>query len=240
MQTLFDILQFALYPAMAVIAGGAISLWRPPGPRLSSAIQHFTAGVLFCALATELLPDLLHRRLPWITLGGFALGVAVMLAMKHFTEKLGQKGVTKASQPTSLIATLAVDITLDGVLIGLGFAAGQKQGVLLTIALTLEVIFLGLSGGTALRNAGVSRGMVIAIAFGFGALLLTGAAAGTVLLAGAPSALLDAVLAFGLAALLYLVTEELLVEAHEVPETATQTAMFFVGFIVLLIIEMML
>lgn len=240
MQTLFDILLFALYPATAVFAGGALSLWRPPGPRLSSAIQHFTAGVLFCALATELLPDLLHRRLPWITLGGFVLGVAVMLAMKHFTEKFGQKGVTKTRRPTSLIATLAVDITLDGVLIGLGFAAGQKQGLLLTIALTLEVIFLGLSGGAALRGAGVSRGTVIAITFGFGALLLTGAAAGTVLLAGASGALLDAVLAFGLAALLYLVTEELLVEAHEVPETAAQTAMFFVGFIVLLIIEMML
>ena len=125
-------------------------------------------------------------------------------------------------------------------LIGLGFAAGQKQGLLLTIALTLEVIFLGLSGGAALRVAGVSRGTVIAVTFGFGALLLTGAAAGTVLLAGASGALLDAVLAFGLAALLYLVTEELLVEAHEVPETATQTARFFVGFIVLLIIEMML
>ncbi len=91
MKTLFDIVLFALYPATAVFAGGALSLWRPPGPRLSSAIQHFTAGVLFCALATELLPDLLHRRLPWITLGGFVLGVAVMLALKHFTEKFGQK-----------------------------------------------------------------------------------------------------------------------------------------------------
>jgi len=240
MKTLLDSVLFALYPATAVFAGGALSLWRPPGPRMSSAIQHFTAGVLFCVLATELLPDVLHRRLPWITLGGFVLGVAVMLAVKHFTEKFGQKGITKTSQPTSLIVTLAVDITLDGVLIGLGFAAGQKQGLLLTIALTLEVIFLGLSGGAALRGAGASRGTVIATTFGFGALLLAGAATGTVLLAGASAALLDAVLAFGVAALLYLVTEELLVEAHEVPETSFQTAMFFIGFIVLLIIDMMI
>jgi len=40
------------------------------------------------------------------------------------------------------------------------------------------------------------------------------------------SAVLDAVLAFGVTALLYLVTEELLVEAHEVAETAKQTAIF--------------
>ncbi len=240
MKTVFEIVLFALYPATAVFAGGALSLWRPPGPRLSSAIQHFTAGVLFCALATELLPDVLHRRLPWITLGGFALGVGVMLIMKHFTEKFGQKGITKTSQPISLIATLGVDIALDGVLIGVGFSAGQKQGLLLTIALTLEVVFLGLSGGAALRGAGASRAKVIAITAGFSTLLLAGAAVGTVALAGASDALLDAVLAFGLAALLYLVTEELLVEAHEVPESALQTAMFFVGFIVLLLIEMMI
>ena len=46
-------------------------------------------------------------------------------------------------------------------------------------------------------------------------------------------------LGFGCAALLYLVTEELLVEAHEVPETPLATASFFVGFLVLLVIEML-
>ena len=61
---------------------------------------------------------------------------------------------------------------------------------------------------------------------------------GQTLLASASDQLLDAVLAFGLTALLYLVTEALLVEAYEVPETSTQTAMFFVGFILLLAIEM--
>lgn len=36
--------------------------------------------------------------------------------------------------------------------------------------------------------------------------------------------------AFGLIALLYLVTEELLVEAHGCPESPLTTSMFFVGF----------
>ena len=38
-------------------------------------------------------------------------------------------------------------------------------------------------------------------------------------------------------ALLYLVTEELLVEAHERPDTPFISAMFFVGFLGLLLIE---
>lgn len=76
------------------------------------------------------------------------------------------------------------------------------------------------------------------ITFGFSLTLLAGTWAGVTLLGIASETLLDAILAFGLSALLYLVTEELLVEAHEVPETNVQTSMFFVGFILLLTIEM--
>ncbi len=239
MQTAQSVIFFALYPAAAVMAGGVIALWRTMQPRLISAVQHFAAGVLFCALSTELLPDLVHRKMPWVTLLGFTLGVIVMLMVKHFAEKFGQKGVIPSQQqPTSLIVILGLDIALDGLLIGLGFAAGQKQGLLLTIALTLEVLFLGLTGGAALQSSGASRKRVLFITLGFALTLIAGAWMGVTLLAGASDMLLDAVLAFGLAALLYLVTEELLVEAHEVPETSVQTAMFFVGFILLLTIEM--
>mgnify|MGYP000439235608 CR=1 FL=1 len=45
---------------------------------------------------------------------------------------------------------------------------------------------------------------------------------------------------FGTAALLYLVTEELLVEAHEKPDTPLISSMFFVGFLALLTLEEMM
>ncbi|MCQ6497972.1 hypothetical protein, partial [Vibrio parahaemolyticus] len=44
-----------------------------------------------------------------------------------------------------LIVMVAVDIFIDGLVLGIGFAAGAKQGFLLTVALTTEVLFLGLS-----------------------------------------------------------------------------------------------
>ena len=44
-------------------------------------------------------------------------------------------------------------------------------------------------------------------------------------------------LAFGLIALLYLVTEELLVEAHETEDRPWVTAMFFIGFLLLLLLD---
>ena len=73
----------------------------------------------------------------------------------------------------------------------------------------------------------------------FAVLLLGGAAGGSYFLADANPVAIDAVMAFAVAALLYLVTEELLTEAHEVKETAALTLMFFAGFIVLLVIEML-
>ena len=45
-------------------------------------------------------------------------------------------------------------------------------------------------------------------------------------------------LAFALAALLYLVTEELLAEAHETPDVPLVTALFFAGFLRFLLLGM--
>ncbi len=67
---------------------------------------------------------------------------------------------------------------------------------------------------------------------GYGGGAITGAA----LLGGASNTVLAAVLAFGAAALLYLVVEELLVEAHEEAETPLLGAMFFLGFLGLYIL----
>ena len=47
---------------------------------------------------------------------------------------------------------------------------------------------------------------------------------------------MEGVLSFGLAALLFLVTEELLKEAHEEPGTLVGTAVFFVGFLIFLVV----
>jgi len=232
------ILAYTLYPAFAILIGGTFALIRRLGATTRSAIQHFTAGVIFAALATELLPDLMHRRMPVVTVAGFSLGVLIMLGIKHFSERLGQNGISKTKQPTSLMFTLAVDVALDGLLIGLGFAAGQKQGLLLTFALSLEVLFLGLSFSTALVTAGATRTKTLMALLVLTACLMAGAWIGAAILAAASPGVVDAVLAFGTAALLYLVTEELLVEAHDTPETAVQTAMFFIGFIVLLVLEM--
>ena len=71
-------------------------------------------------------------------------------------------------------------------------------------------------------------GEKLAVPTAFGLLLTLGVVTGVPALEGV-SASIAIVLAFGSAALLYLVTEELLVKAGKVPETPV-TTLFFVGF----------
>ena len=120
------------------------------------------------------------------------------------------------------------------------WAACAEAGLVVTIALSLEVLFLVLATAAALVGAGASRGRVLATTAGLTALLLAGAVAGTLAAGALSGGALAGLLAFGVAALLYLVTEELLVEAHETEDTPLATATFFAGFLALLLLEMAL
>lgn len=235
--SLAGVLTFASFPAAAVLLGAGTTFVRTPGPAVRSAVQHLAAGVIFCVLATELLPDLVHRRMPWVTVVGFSIGVAVMLTLKWLGDRKGEGDPDTDTR--GMMTAMGVDVALDGMLIGLSFAAGERQGMLLTVALVLELFFLGVSCATSLGKIGRNRGRIVGACAGLGVALLAGAVAGAVVLNHVRPAYVDALLAFGVAALLYLVTEELLTEAHEEPETPVQTAMFFLGFIVLFTLDML-
>jgi ZIP family zinc transporter len=240
---LAQVLTYVLFPAAATLLGGLVAAFRPPGKRLQSIIQHFAAGVVFAAVAGELLPELMHEAAALPTIVGFALGVGLMLGVKRLTEREPSEAAPPEEgegDTRGLVATVAVDVAVDGLLVGVGFAAGTEAGLLVTIALTLEVLFLGLATASALVGAGASRGRVIGTTAGLAVLLVAGAAAGGAALGFLTGGLLASVLAFGVAALLYLVTEELLVEAHETEDTPLATATFFLGFLALLLIEMAL
>ncbi|HBY95587.1 MAG TPA: hypothetical protein DEP84_16805 [Chloroflexi bacterium] len=71
------------------------------------------------------------------------------------------------------------------------------------------------------------------------ALFLVPAAAGVTIFSGVSGPVFAAVIAFGAAALLYIVIEELFVEAHQkVPENPVIASTFFIGFLALLLVEM--
>ena len=239
MNSLLNVLAYALLPVAATIAGATISSFRPPGPAVRSYIQHFAAGVVFSVVGVELLPDIVREHAPVQVVIGFALGVAVMLGVRSATAKFEAKADrTESKWPMAMLVAVGVDVLVDGFLIGIGFAAGAKEGKLLTLALTVELLSLGLAVCATLGKAGAARAKAISTTSLLALLIVAGAAVGATLLSAVSERTLEVVLSFGLAALLFLVTEELLVEAHEETETPLTTATFFTGFLLFLVLGM--
>lgn len=228
----------SLIPLGATVVGAGISIIRPPNAFGRSVIQHLAAGVIFSVVSVELLPDVIKRHQPFYVVLGFLLGIVAMSVIKSFTgSATGQPDSKKIS--AALITAICVDILLDGFLIGIGRAAGEKEGLLLTSALTIELLSLGLAVAIEFKDGGLSSRRTLASISAIALLLPVGAGVGTVILSHAPDSVMETVLSFGLVALLFLVTEELLTEAHEQPETPLATASFFVGFLLFLIMGML-
>lgn len=141
-------------------------------------------------------------------------------------------------------AAVLIDALVDGFLIGVSLSAGEKGGLVMAIALSIEMAFLGMTFASAMRlqpayigiPATILPPVILIIGGVLGALLAAQAGMGTW-----GNTLL---VSFGVAALLYLVTEELLLEAHESLEDTSDGGhvwwvdlCFFVGFLVSLCLQ---
>jgi ZIP family zinc transporter len=231
-------LLYSLIPVVAAGAAGLLAATRPPGEKVTSAIQHFAAGVVFAAAAIELLPRVLEAS-STVAVGGFAAGVVVMFGMRALTDRLERRRSNSAAGsglPLGFIGATAIDFAIDGVILGGGFAVGGETGLLLTVALAVEYLFVGLSLSAALGPSASVRVVVIG-PVALSLLTVGGTAAGVWALTGATATTLATVLAFGVVAFMYLATEELLVQAHERGETATGSIGYFIGFLLYLVLS---
>ena len=231
--------EWALYvfvAALASFAGGSLAAFRRLGRRSRAAVQLFTGGVIFAAVAVELLPQLSDQR-PRVVAARFAAGTATMLGVKVVAERAEERASGSGEGSLGLVLALATDTFIDGALLGVAFATGAGRGFVLAPALTLEAFFLNMSA-TPADAAGAPRSRVLSIAAALAVLLAFSAAAGIAIFSSLPSGPFHALVAFGVAALLYSVVEELVVEAHEEGEPPLVAAMFFPGFLLVLLLEL--
>lgn len=219
------------FPALVALCGGILASVWTPNHQMRSLIQHFAAGVVLAALAVELLPEIEREHAPGLVLAGcFALGSLFMYALKLWTMRLEHQAKISgktAGLSTGLLLATFIDVATDGFIIGAGFAAGGETGTILALGLSVELLFLGL----ALTSNATAGWRIIAISGALGVTVLVFAMLGNALLAGASHAVIGGTLAFSAAALLYLVTEELLMEAHEIAEKPISTLVLFGGFL---------
>lgn len=230
---------YVLLATGAGFRGGLVALVWSPRAKARSAIQHFAAGAVLAAVASNVIPE--AERLGTFAgiLGGFAAGGLAMVGLKWVVVRWERGEKRKQEAPVGLATAAAADTLLDGALIGAGFSAGEQLGALLAIALAIELFFLTLSVGSEFRKGKVKPWRAFAVTSGIAFLLLLGAAGASILLAGASEAMIAIVLAFGAAALIYLIAEELLVETIEAEQSLFSTATLFSGFLLLFALKLL-
>ena len=232
-------LPYIFLAAGAGVLGSVISLFWNPSVHIRSAIQHFAAGAVLAAVASNVIPEAERiGTLPGIV-GGFVAGGLLMIGMKWLVLRFERQGKQKKKLPAGLAAAAAVDTLIDGALISAGFSANDQLGSLLAIALALELLFLTLSVGVEFREGKFPWWQSLAVTGGIALLLLVGAFGAAFFLADVSEAILAVVLSFGAAALIYLVAEELLVENVQAEESIFSTVTLFAGFLALLILKLL-
>lgn len=232
------ILPYILLATGAGILGGVIASFWNPNAKARSAIQHFAAGAVLAAVATSVIPE--AERIGTIAgiLSGFAAGGLTMIALKWVVVRAERRKKGGHQLPVGLAAAAIVDTLIDGVLISAGFATGQQLGILLVIALSIELLFLTLSVGVEFRKSQLKLWQKLLATSGIAFMLLVGAVSASFLLADVSESTLAIVLSFGAAALIYLIAEELLVETIEAEKSLFPTATLFSGFLVLLALKL--
>lgn len=227
-----------LIPAVVASLGGILAVYWNPSHQARSLIQHFAAGVVLAALAVEVLPEIGREHAPaWVLIMSFTIGGILMYIMKLWSMRLEEKTEHLGDNAFNygLIAATFIDVAVDGFIIGAGFAAGGNTGLILALGLSVELLFLGLS----LVSNTIKGWRVVFLSVALAGVVLAGSALGNYLLSGASASLISAILAFGVAALLYLVTDELLVEAHTIEEKPSSTLWLFAGFLVFWSIQLL-
>jgi zinc transporter, ZIP family len=234
----FSSLPYILLATGAGILGSVIALFWNPKVKIRSAIQHFAAGAVLAAVASNVIPEVERiGTLPGIV-SGFVTGGLLMIGLKWLVIRFEHQGGQKKKLPMGLAAAAAVDTLIDGTLISAGFSANEQLGSLLAIALALELLFLTLSVGIEFREGNFQWWQSLAVTGGIALMLLVGAFGAAFFLADAPETTLAIVLSFGAAALIYLIAEELLVENVQAEESIFSTVTLFSGFLVLLLLPL--
>lgn len=232
-------LPYILLATGAGILGSVIALFWSPNGNVRSAIQHFAAGAVLAAVASNVIPEVERIGTLVGILSGFAAGGLVMVVLKWLVVRFERREKRGQALPVGLAAAAAVDTFIDGVIISAGFSANQQVGVLLVIALSLELLFLTLSVGVEFREINFGTWQSLAVTGGIALLLPVGAFGAGFFLADASEATLAVVLSFGAAALIYLIAEELLVENVQAEESIFSTVTLFSGFLVLLALKLL-
>ncbi|MBM3927234.1 MAG: hypothetical protein FJ335_02060 [Sphingomonadales bacterium] len=132
-----------------------------------------------------------------------------------------------------LIVGTQVDSIVDGMLIGIGYAADPSLGILLAAGFAAEKFTTSMTLAAEMRANGRSRRAIVLWICIIAATLVPAGVMGMTLLADPSSRAHTFLLSMTAAALIYIVTTELIARGQRTHDTTTTVAVFFAGYIAL-------
>ena len=246
--------------AATVIGAATVFLFKKGvNPNFQRAFQGFAAGVMIAASifsliipATEMAAE--QGIIKWIpAAGGFLFGGVFLLVLDNIIPHLhiednrpeGMKASLKRT--TMLVLAVTLHNIPEGMSVGLCFALAANGSSTVTMmsafALAIGIAIQNFPEGAAislpLKEEGMSRGRAFICGALSGIVEPIGGLV-TVLLTGAIAYFLPWLLSFAAGAMIFVVVEELIPEAHTESHTDVGTMGVMIGFLIMMILDIAL
>ena len=221
-----------------MVLGGLLGSRLRPGKRFRAVVAHLVGGLVLGIAAADLMPAASDSGHPLALAIGFCLGFSLLLVINAVLEDPDDNSVQSRPRPMLLLMLpFLIDSLIDGLVVGISSkAAGQQWVIPVAVALEMGLATLGL--GTLLgRGAGRWRsrvsGALMAVTY------VIGLSVSLVITNGLQGPALTGTLAFGTAALIYLVVEEVMKEAHARGEddSGVVNVAFFIGLLCIWLLD---
>lgn len=220
----------------------------------------FAAGVMIAASVWSLLIPAIEEaeangQIGWIpAAGGFILGIAFLYGLDRLIPHLHPEGNTTEGMPSSMKRTslLIMAVTLhnipEGMAVGLSFALAAQHGgdsaaYASALALAIGIGIQNFPEGAAISLPLRQEGMSVRKSFFLGSMSgIVEPIFGifTVLIAGIILPYMPWLLAFAAGAMMYVVVEELIPEAHLGEHSNVGTMGVMVGFLIMMVLDVAL
>ena len=228
---------------------GAVFIFavRTPREGVMNALLGFTAGIMLAATAFSLLVPALDRGPLGQVIAGFLAGGALLMVLDsvvpHIHARFRETGHLTVAEARAeqrgilLLSALTIHNVPEGLAVGLAFAAGGPDlGVPIALAIGIQNVPEGFAAAAPLRDAGSTA----RFAAGIGA--LTGAVEPLAAFAAyfafdQLSGLLAGGLAFAAGAMLYVIVDELIPEAHGRGNEREVTVALMTGFAIMMALD---
>lgn len=231
-----------ILPAIGMVLGGLLGSRFRPGRRLRGIVAHLVGGLVLGIAAADLMPAASGSGHPLALAIGFCLGFSLLIVINAVLDDPDDthQVMNTGDRPRPMVLLMLpflVDSSIDGLVVGISSEAAQ-QGWVIPVAVALEMGLATLGLGTLLgRGAGRWRstmaGGLMACTY------LIGLTISVLLTNGLQGPPLTATLAFGTAALIYLVVEEVMKEAHTRGEddSSVVNVAFFIGLLCIWLLD---